>query len=66
MNEDELWAHLRLQSIEDIKEVKRATLEPDGQVSVIQEEWARPLEKGDLEDLSRGRSPSLAAAQRAA
>lgn len=48
MNEDELWSELRLISIEELKEVKKATLEPNGQVSVIQEEWAKPLQKGDL------------------
>src|SRR5688500_4975850 len=48
MNEEELRTQLRHQGIEDLAEVKRATLEPDGKVSVIQEEWAKPLEKGDL------------------
>jgi uncharacterized membrane protein YcaP (DUF421 family) len=56
MNEAELWAALREQGVEDIKEVKRAMLEPDGKVSVIQEEWARPLEKGDLERIRRPRA----------
>ena len=35
---DELLAQLRLQGIEDISDVKRACLEPDGQVSVIKRE----------------------------
>ena len=48
LNEEELWMALREEGIEDIKEVKRATLETDGKISVIQEEWAKPLEKGDL------------------
>lgn len=56
MNEEELWTALRQEGIEDIKEVKRAMLEPDGKVSVIQEKWARPLEKGDLEHLARPRT----------
>lgn len=48
MTEQDLWSALRLQSIDDLNEVKTATLEPDGQVSVIKQEWARELQKGDL------------------
>lgn len=48
MSEGELWSELRLQSVDELKEVKRATMEPNGQVSVIQEDWARPVQKGDL------------------
>lgn len=48
VNEDELWSNLRSQGIEDIAEVRRAVLEPSGQISVIQEEWARPIQKKDL------------------
>ena len=59
INEEELWTALREQGIEDIKEVKSARLEPDGRISVIQEEWAKPLEKGDL-DVAR--TPQAAAA----
>jgi uncharacterized membrane protein YcaP (DUF421 family) len=48
MNEEELWSTLRLQGIDDLKEVKKATLEPNGQVSVLKEDWAEPLQKSDL------------------
>ncbi len=48
MSEDELWSELRLMEVEDLAEIKKATMEPGGQVSVILEEWARPLQKGDL------------------
>lgn len=48
LNEDELWSNLRSQGIEDIAEVKSAVLEPSGQVSVIQEDWAKPIQKKDL------------------
>jgi uncharacterized membrane protein YcaP (DUF421 family) len=48
LSEEELWSQLRLQSVDDLKEVKAATLEPSGQVSVILEDWARPVQKGDL------------------
>lgn len=48
INEDELWSNLRSQGIDEIAEVKKAVLEPSGQISVIQEEWARPIQKKDL------------------
>ena len=48
MNAQEALAALRLQGISDMREVKVARMEVDGQVSVIREEWAEPLEKGDV------------------
>lgn len=49
VNEEELWALLRLQQIDKLEEVKAATLEPDGQLSVIKTEEAKELQKGDLQ-----------------
>lgn len=48
MNEKEAMAALRLQGISDIREVRSAFIEADGQVSVLREEWAEPLQKGDI------------------
>ena len=48
LNESELLSELRLKNVDDLKEVKTASLEPSGKISVILEEWAKPLEKGDL------------------
>jgi uncharacterized membrane protein YcaP (DUF421 family) len=48
INEEELFSMLRLMDVEDVREVKRATLEPNGQVSVIKHSWAQPLQKKDL------------------
>jgi uncharacterized membrane protein YcaP (DUF421 family) len=48
MHERDLQAELRLQGIEDVGKVKRATLETDGEVSVILQDWAEPAEKRDL------------------
>lgn len=48
MNEKEALAALRLQGIADMREVKSAVIEVDGQVSVLKEEWAEPLQKGDI------------------
>jgi uncharacterized membrane protein YcaP (DUF421 family) len=48
MNELEVLAALRLNSVADMREVKSAIMEVDGQLSVIREDWAEPLTKGDL------------------
>jgi uncharacterized membrane protein YcaP (DUF421 family) len=49
MHENDVLAELRLQGIDDLGKVKRAMLETDGEVSVIRQDWAEPVEKGDLE-----------------
>jgi uncharacterized membrane protein YcaP (DUF421 family) len=57
LNENELLSELRMMGVDDIKEVKQATLEPSGKVSVIQEEWAKPVQRQDLQlKSSKGRS----------
>lgn len=47
-NEEALLSELRLMEVDNIEEVKRATLEPNGQVSVLLENWAKPLQRQDL------------------
>jgi uncharacterized membrane protein YcaP (DUF421 family) len=49
MNEVEVWSHLRMQGIEDVREVKLAAVEPSGQISVIKQDWAETVQKGDLD-----------------
>jgi uncharacterized membrane protein YcaP (DUF421 family) len=53
LNRNEVLAQMRLQSIDDTAEVKRATLEPSGQISFIKEDAAEPVQKGDLELLEQ-------------
>lgn len=53
LNENELWSGLRMMDVDDIKEVKQATLEPNGQISVLLEEWAKPAQKQDLPELKQ-------------
>lgn len=48
INETELLSLLRLERIEDIRNVERATLEPDGKLSVIKTEESREAQKSDL------------------
>lgn len=48
LNEEELFSELRMMGVDDVKEVKQATLEPNGKISVIQEDWAKPVQRQDL------------------
>jgi uncharacterized membrane protein YcaP (DUF421 family) len=50
LNEEELFSELRLMGVEDVKEVKQATLEPNGTISVLLEEWAKPVQRQDLSE----------------
>ena len=51
LNEDELFSEMRMMGVDDVKEVKQATLEPNGKISVIQEEWAKPVQRQDVMDV---------------
>jgi len=53
VNEADLWTLLREQGVEDLKDVERATLEPDGQLSVILSPGARTVARRDLPVLLR-------------
>ena len=53
VNEEELWSLLRLQGIDDLRDVKEATLEPDGVLSVLKTDEARELQKRDLDQVLR-------------
>lgn len=48
MNEKDVMSALRKQGIEDVREVKLAVIEADGEVSVIQEDWAMAAQKADV------------------
>ena len=48
VNEEEVMAAMRLHSISDLREVKSAVMEVDGQIAVIKEDWAEPLQKRDV------------------
>jgi uncharacterized membrane protein YcaP (DUF421 family) len=48
MNEEDVIAQLRLQGMDVLREVKLAIVENDGQVSIIRQPWAEPLQKADL------------------
>jgi uncharacterized membrane protein YcaP (DUF421 family) len=47
-----------MSGVDDIKEVKQATLEPNGKISVIQEEWAKPVQRQDLTELKTAKRKS--------
>ena len=58
LNEEELFSELRMMCVEDVKEVKQATLEPNGKISVLQEEWAKPVQRQDLTELKPAKRKS--------
>jgi uncharacterized membrane protein YcaP (DUF421 family) len=49
MNVRDVMAHLREESIRDIREVHLATVEDDGAVSVVLREWAEPAKRADVD-----------------
>lgn len=53
INEEELMSLLRMQSIDNLADVREARLEPSGQLSVLKTDQAKELKKGDLQRLSR-------------
>lgn len=55
LNEEELFSELRMMGVDEVKEVKQATLEPNGKISVIQEDWAKPVQRQDLSELKPSR-----------
>jgi uncharacterized membrane protein YcaP (DUF421 family) len=53
LTEEELWSQLRINEIEDLNEIEKATLEPDGKISIIQQNWAKPIQKSDLQEIKK-------------
>lgn len=59
MNEMDVLAHLRMQGIHDMRDVRLAVVETDGSVSVLKHTWADPAQKADVvksEDRLRARA----------
>ena len=48
MNEKDVLSELRLHGVDDLREVKLAVVEYNGQLSVIQQDWAEPVQKADV------------------
>ncbi|MGH7392596.1 MAG: DUF421 domain-containing protein [Candidatus Rokuibacteriota bacterium] len=48
VNDEDLWSLLRQQGVDDLKDVERATLEPDGRLSVILTSAAKSVARRDL------------------
>jgi uncharacterized membrane protein YcaP (DUF421 family) len=60
MNEKDVLAHLREQSIHDMREVHLAVVENDGTLSVLKHPWAEPAQKADvLKDENEARTRML-------
>ena len=50
MNAKDVMAELRLAGITDIREVRLALLENDGELSIIKEDWAETAQKADVDE----------------
>ena len=48
MREKDLLSELRLGGVDDLREVKLAVVEYNGQLSVIRQDWAEPVQKADV------------------
>jgi len=48
MNPKDLMAELRLRGVDDVREVRLAMLENDGELSVLKEPWAETAQRADL------------------
>jgi uncharacterized membrane protein YcaP (DUF421 family) len=48
LNEQDVLAMLRLEGVRDLREVHLATLETDGELSVLKHDWAEPAQKADM------------------
>lgn len=63
MNAKDVMAELRLSGIDDLREVKLAAVENDGKVSVLKQEWAATLQKGDVDSHMKQRRKADTAGQ---
>ena len=48
MNHKDVMAELRLRGVDDLREVRLALLENDGELSVLKHSWAQTAQKADL------------------
>lgn len=48
LNEKDVLSELRLHGVDDLREVKLAAIEYNGQLSVIRQDWAEPIQKADV------------------
>jgi uncharacterized membrane protein YcaP (DUF421 family) len=48
MSESDIFGHLRIEGIDDMREVRLAIVEDDGSVSVIRQSWAAAAQKADV------------------
>jgi uncharacterized membrane protein YcaP (DUF421 family) len=48
LNEQDVLAMLRLEGVRDLREIRLATLETDGELSVLRHDWAEPAQKADV------------------
>jgi uncharacterized membrane protein YcaP (DUF421 family) len=48
LSEQDVLAMLRLEGVRDLREIRLATLETDGEMSVLRYDWAEPAQRADV------------------
>jgi uncharacterized membrane protein YcaP (DUF421 family) len=61
LSEQDVMAMLRLQGVQDVREVRLATVEADGELSVLKQEWAEPTTRADVDPSQADRRAAVAA-----
>jgi len=58
LNVRDVMAHLRLRGVRDVREVRLAAVEDDGEISVLLKDWAEPARRADVDrEAGRERKP---------
>ena len=53
LNEIDIAAMLRVHGVLDVREIRLAVLETDGELSVLKEKWAEPAQKSDVDTVAQ-------------
>ena len=61
LNEHDIMAMLREQGVQDLREVRLATVETDGELSVLKHDWAEPATKADVDPSEADKRAAMAA-----
>jgi uncharacterized membrane protein YcaP (DUF421 family) len=61
LSDQDVMAMLRLEGVQDVSDVKLATVETDGELSVLRQEWAEPATRADVDRAASERRAAAAA-----
>lgn len=61
LSEHDVMAMLRLQGVQDVREVRLATVETDGELGVLKHEWAETAKRADVDRMAAQQRAAAAA-----